>query len=132
MCRCAVKYSTNSKIFVPVFILILESKLAENHVNIFYSKFNQNITFFCRCIFPNIKQRCFIICMAYIFFQDIEDSIFYTMDTICDLVYLLDIFVHLRISFYEDGCLVRKSTSSLLQLSLKKYKKVTNKCTGLK
>ena len=39
-------------------------------------------------------------------FQDMEDSVFYSMDTICDLVYLLDIFVHLRISFYEDGCLV--------------------------
>lgn len=36
----------------------------------------------------------------------IEDSMFNIMDTFGDLVYLLDIFVHARISFYEDGCLV--------------------------
>ncbi|XP_060608225.1 cyclic nucleotide-gated channel rod photoreceptor subunit alpha-like [Ruditapes philippinarum] len=35
-----------------------------------------------------------------------EDSVFYLLDTIGDIIYILDIFVHLRISYYEDGCLV--------------------------
>lgn len=36
----------------------------------------------------------------------IEDSVFYMLDTVGDLIYILDIFVNMRISFYEDGCLV--------------------------
>ncbi|KAL4238352.1 hypothetical protein ACF0H5_003064 [Mactra antiquata] len=36
----------------------------------------------------------------------IQDSIFYVFDTICDLVYIVDIVIHSRVSFYDDGCLV--------------------------
>ncbi|XP_053375123.1 cyclic nucleotide-gated channel rod photoreceptor subunit alpha-like isoform X2 [Mercenaria mercenaria] len=48
----------------------------------------------------------------------IEDSVFYLLDTIGDLIYILDIFVHMRISHYEDGCLVLDPTKIM-----EKYKK---------
>lgn len=35
-----------------------------------------------------------------------QDSVFFPLDTITDLIYILDIFVSFRISHYEDGCLV--------------------------
>ena len=47
-------------------------------------------------------------------FKAIEESFFALLDTLSDVIYIIDIAVHLRISFYEDGCLVRVITRIIL------------------
>ena len=62
---------------------------------------------FCVCL-----SVCLSICLSIC-----QDSVFYLVDTISDLIFLLDIAVSLRISFYEEGCLV-SSVSVCLSVCL--------------